>query len=83
MDGGVRTGDLQVYVYCGDEKEQVVGELKVRWTLRATDEALAGWRKDGLPRTLRVPVASKAKFVKVIVYDPGSDRTGSISLAVK
>ena len=83
VDGGVRSGDLQVYVYCGDEKEQVVGELKLRWNLRVTDETLAGWQKDGLQRTLRVPVTAKAKYVKVIVYDPGSDRTGSISMAVK
>jgi hypothetical protein len=82
-DGALKVGELQVAVYCGDAKEKVIAESKVRWILRASDDILADWLKDGIQRSLRVPVKVKPKFVKVVVYDPGSDRTGSISLAVK
>jgi hypothetical protein len=82
-DGALRVGELQVAVFCGDDKERVIGESKVRWTLRAGDDTMADWLKDGLHRSLRVPVKAKPKFVKVVVYDPGSDRSGSLTLTVR
>jgi len=82
-DGALKVGELQVAVFCGDDKERVIAETKVRWILRANDDIMIAWLKDGIHRSLRVPVKAKPKFVKVIVYDPGSDRTGSMSLTIK
>jgi len=82
MDG-LRTGQLEVTIYCGDDRQKVIGETKVGWNLRANDETFADWLKNGLQRTLRVPVTAKPKFVKVIIYDPISDRTGSMTVTIK
>jgi len=78
----LRVGELQVSVYCGDEKEKTIGEMRVRWTLRADEATLADWLRNGLRRTLRVPVTATPKFVKVVVYDPISDRTGSMTVTM-
>lgn len=80
---GLHTGKLEVTVYCGDDKQKVIGETKVGWNLRANDETFADWIKNGLQRTLRVPVTAKPKSVKVIVYDPISDRTGSMTVTIR
>ena len=83
LSDGVHTGRLEVTVYCGDQDEKVIGETKVGWNIRADNATLADWLKSGLQRTLRVPITGKPKFAKVIVYDPVSDRTGSMSAIVR
>ena len=83
MVSGLRTGQFDVSVYCGDAKEKVVGQMQVRWNLRADVDTYAAWLKDGLTRTLTVPVSTRPKFVKVVVYDRQSDRVGSKILTIK
>jgi hypothetical protein len=83
LNDGLHTGQLEVTVYCGDDKQKVMGETKVGWNLRANDETFLDWLRNGLKRTLRVPVTAKPRFVKVIVYDPISDRTGSMTVTIK
>ncbi len=80
---GLRTGQLDVSVYCGDTKGKVVGQMQVRWDLRADADTYAAWLKDGLTRTVTVPVSTRPKFVKVVVYDRQSDRVGSQILTIK
>ena len=80
---GLRTGQLDVSVYCGDVKEKVVGQTQVRWNVSADADTYAAWLKDGLTRTLTVPVSTRPKFVKVVVYDRQSDRVGSQILTIK
>jgi len=82
-DGAARVGELHVSVYCGDAKEKVVGEWQGRWTLRGSERLLADWRRDGMDRSVRLTTQETPKYVKVVVYDPGSDRTGSISVKLK
>ncbi len=83
LTDGLHIGQLEVTVYCGDGSQKVIGETKVGWNLRANDETFMDWLRNGLQRTLRVPVTAKPKFVKVIVYDPISDRTGSMTVTIK
>jgi hypothetical protein len=82
-DGDRQVAELHVAVYCGDAKEKVIGELKERWTLRAGDYTLTQWLGDGMDRSVRVEVPAIPKYVKVVVYDPISDRTGSMSVKIK
>jgi hypothetical protein len=82
-DGDARVGELHVAVYLGDAKEKVIGELKERWTLRAGASTLVAWRRDGMDRSVRLAARELPKYVKVVVYDPLSDRTGSISVKLK
>lgn len=82
-DGDRRAAELHVAVYCGDAKEKVIGETKERWTVRAGDYTLAEWLRDGMDRSVRLTVREIPKFVKVVIYDPGSDRTGSVTVTLK
>ena len=82
-DGDLRVAELHVAVYCGDAKEKVMGSLQQRWTLRAGDYTLAEWLRDGMDRSVRLTATEIPKWVKVVIYDPASDRTGSISVKLK
>ena len=83
QDGDRRVAELHVAVYCGDAKEKVIGESKERWTLRAGDYTLSEWLRDGMDRSVRIAVREIPKYVKVVIYDPLSERTGSISVKLK
>lgn len=80
---GLRTGRLEVSVYCGDSKEKVVGETRATWNLRANTETYAEWVAKGLTRQVAVPVTAQPKYVKVVVYDRDSDLVGSKSITIK
>jgi hypothetical protein len=82
-DGDVRVAELHVAVYCGDAKEKVIGESKQRWTLRAGDYTWTEWSRNGMDRSVRIAVPAIPKYVKVVVYDPVSDRTGSMTVTIK
>jgi hypothetical protein len=82
-DGDRQVAELHVGVYCGDAKEKVIGQSVERWTLRAGDYTLTEWLRDGMDRSVRLAVPEIPKYVKVVVYDPVSDRTGSISVKLK
>jgi len=80
---GMRSGQLDVSIYCGDSKEKVVGQTQVRWNLRADSETYAAWLRAGLTRTLSVPITAAPKYLKVVVYDRQSDRVGSKTVTLK
>ncbi len=80
---GLHTGRLELQAYCGDAKENIVGEFGERLDLEANDATHAQWLQYGIRRVLRVPVMETPKYVKVVVYDYGSDRAGSFMLTVK
>jgi hypothetical protein len=80
---GMRSGQLDVSIYCGDSKEKVVGQAQVRWNLRADPETYASWLRAGLTRTLSVPIGAAPKYLKVVVYDRQSDRVGSKTVTIK
>jgi len=82
-DGDRRVAELHVAVYCGDAKEKVIGGFQQRWTLRAGDYTLSEWLRNGMDRSVRIAVREIPKYVKVVIYDPLSDRTGSISVKLK
>ncbi len=80
---GRHMGKLEVQVYCGDAKQAVVGELGEHLDLEAADDTFAAWQQMGIRRVLRVPVSDPPKYVKVVVYDHGSQRAGSYMLTMK
>jgi hypothetical protein len=79
---GVRTGELDVSLYCGDAKQKVVGQSEERWTLRASEPIYAAWLEKGFTRTMKVPVTALPKFVKVVVYDRRTDRVASKTITI-
>jgi VWFA-related protein len=80
---GVRTGRLEIVVFCGDAKETVIGDFGERLEIKASEETYAEWLKTGIRRVVRVPMAGVPKFVKVVVYDYGSERAGSFLVTLK
>jgi len=83
LTDGVRTGDLEFQVYLGDAREALVGDFGERLELQASEETYAEWLKSGIRRVVRVPATGTPKYVKVVVYDYGSQRAGSIMMALK
>jgi hypothetical protein len=80
---GVRSGRFEVVVFCADEKQTVIGDFAERLEFKASEETYAEWLKTGIRRVVRVPMAGVPKFVKVVVYDYGSERAGSFMVTLK
>jgi len=77
------TARLDVEIFCGDAKQAVVGDLKQMLDITADDETQARYVREGIPFSARVAVSADVKFVKVVVYDPRDDLTGTIVVTVK
>jgi hypothetical protein len=61
----------------------VIGDFGEQLELKASEEQYAEWLKTGIRRVVRVPMAGVPKFVKVVVYDYGSERAGSMTATIK
>lgn len=83
LKDGVRTGQLEVQVYCGDAKQNVVGDAGEHYDLTANDATYQQWLKSGIFKIIRVPTDAVPQYVKVVVYDYGSDRIGSAMVKTK
>jgi len=83
LTDGVRLGQLEVRVYCGDAKEEIVGDISEHLDIKASEEQYQQWLVGGIRRLVRVPAFGTPKFVKVVVYDYGSDRVGSAMVTIK
>ncbi|HEX5071059.1 MAG TPA: VWA domain-containing protein [Vicinamibacterales bacterium] len=83
LKDGVRTGQLELQIYCGDAKQNVVGDQGEHLDLEVPEATYQQWLQSGLFRTIRVPVSEPPKYVKVVVYDYGTDRVGSAMVTVK
>jgi hypothetical protein len=83
LKDGVRIGQLELQVYVGDVKDVATGSFNTRLEIRASDEQYQQWLQAGIRRTMRVPSFGPPKFVKVIVYDYGSDKVGTATVVVK
>jgi hypothetical protein len=81
--GGRRTGALEFRVYCGDSKENIVGQTQGVMRLSLTDASYTRYVREGVLYTARVPVKAKPRTVKVVIYDPASDLAGSMVAPVR
>ena len=79
----MRIGQLEVQVYCGDAKQAVIGDASEHYDLSIPEAAYQQWLQTGIRRTIRVPIEAAPKYVKVVVYDYGSDRVGSAMVTIK
>ena len=51
--------------------------------LSANEATYQQWLQSGILRTIRVPTETQPQYVKVVVYDYGSDRIGSVMTKIK
>jgi hypothetical protein len=81
---GVRIGPLEIVVFCGDEKKTRSLAIRRAARCQASERGTyAEWLKTGIRRVVRVPMAGVPKFVKVVVYDYGSEAAGSFMVTIK
>jgi VWFA-related protein len=82
-EGDRRLASLDIDIFCGDDKENLVGESWESALLRLKDETYQRLLKTGLVHTARVPLKGKARYVKVVVYDYAADMLGSAVVKLK
>jgi hypothetical protein len=74
---------LNFAVFAGDYYQKDIGQL---WTSRdvfVPSSRMDQVRLTGLPVTLRVPVKQRPVYVRILVYDYGSDLLGSTTKVMK
>jgi VWFA-related protein len=80
---GRRVARLGIAIFCGDSKDAIVGELWQEVNLALKDDSYQRYKQQGIPVSVKVPVKSDARRVKVVVYDYRSDLVGAMSAKVK
>jgi hypothetical protein len=81
--GGRQLASLDVAVFCQDDSGEPTGDRWETIDLKLLPETHARMLKDGITYTGRVTVARPVKFVKVVVYDFGADRVGTLLRQVR
>ncbi|MBE3133221.1 MAG: VWA domain-containing protein [Acidobacteria bacterium] len=82
-EGDRHVAALDIAVFCGSEKEDLVGESWEKADLRLKEETYQRLLKEGFLHTTRVTLKAPARYSKVVVYDYRSDRLGSAVIKVK
>lgn len=80
---GRRVGAVDIQIFCGDAKQNLVGDLKQRVDLNVDEETYQRVLTDRIHVRARAPVIATVKYVKVVVYDYGADLLGSFFLTIK
>lgn len=83
LTGGRHAASLDMGIYAGDAKEQVVGETLKKIDLQLTDDSHRALLRDGAPFSARLSLSGEPGFLKVIVYDYASDLLGSAMLKLR
>lgn len=74
---GVYRASLDLGVYAGDSKQQLVGDVLRKVDLRLGENSHRTFEAQGASFNVRVPLKGDPKYVKVIVYDYGADLIGT------
>jgi len=82
-ENGRHVASLDVAVFCADEKEALIGELRRTIDLRLSDGSYERVLKDGVSLSGRVPLKGRVRYLKAIVYDYASDRLGSAIVKIR
>jgi VWFA-related protein len=76
-ENGQQVASLDIGIFAGDAKQQVIGETMKRIELKLTPEQHATLMKDGAPLNSRIAISGVPRFVKVVVYDYAADLVGT------
>ena len=74
---------LDIGVYAGDGKQQVVGEVLRKVDLKLKEDAYRTFMKQGAAFDVRIPLKADATYIKVIVYDYAADLLGTAVTRLK
>lgn len=82
-DNGRQLASLDIAVFCQDDSGEPTGDRWETLDLKLLPETHARMLKDGITYSSRVTVSKPVKFVKVVVYDFGGDRVGTLLRQVR
>ena len=80
---GIRGGEVDLAIFVGDRREEVLGEQWQKISVKFGDAALARASSRGIPFSVRVPVTGTPRYVKAIVYDYAADLVGSATVKLR
>jgi len=83
MVDGRHVGAVDVAIFCGDPREDVVGDAWQRIDLNLSDETYSRVQREGVNHTAHVPVKAQPRYVKIIVYDYAADLVGTAVVSLK
>lgn len=83
LEGDRRVASLDVDVFCGDDKENLVGESWEKANLHLKDDTYQRLLRDGFVHTTRIRLKGPARYVKAVVYDYAADLLGSAVIKVR
>jgi len=75
-----RTGALDVVVAAADERSRVVGQARTTLDLKFGEDVYRTYLRKGVPFSVSVPVSTRPRSIKVVVYDFAADLLGSALL---
>lgn len=79
----LRTGIVDFAVFVGNERQQVIAEAWSRRDWQLSEDGYARLREAPATETVRVPVGGDPLFVKVVVYERGSNLLGTAIVRVR
>jgi len=80
---GRHAGDLRVTIYYADGSGRYLGEIWKNVNLNLSEPTYQWYLQSGIPFSIMVPFKTKKQMIKVVIYDPQSDRIGSQVIKMK
>jgi hypothetical protein len=80
---GMRTGALDVAIYCAGPDRRIVCQSLNRVDVKMTEEAYQRVLRDGAPFEVRVPITGTPRELKAVVYDYATDLVGTAAIKLK
>ena len=77
MEGDRHVAKLEVAVFCSDSRGGLAGQKWETLDLKLKNDTLAVALKDGLTHVVTVPVSTRVRTVKAVVFDPATNRAGA------
>jgi hypothetical protein len=74
---GRHVGALDIAIFCGDSRQDVVGDAWQHIDLNLKDETYARVQREGVAHTAHIPVRAQPRYVKIVVYDYSADLVGT------
>jgi VWFA-related protein len=74
---GLHAGNLDISIFCGDGRQQVVGEMWQKMGLKLKDDTRDRLVREGIPHHAEIAVTGPVRFVKIVLYDVNADKIGS------
>jgi VWFA-related protein len=82
-EGDRHVGSLEIALFAGDRRENVVGEIWQTAELKLSDETYKRASAGGFKHSATIAVKAPPDYVKAVVYDPNGDVLGSTVLKLK